>query len=456
MIGHHNNGQMRLFTASSLEDMVPANHILRKCHAVLDFSSFIHDVEGLYSKDQGRPSIDPEVMMRLILSGFLLGIRHDRRLVAEAQVNLGIRWFIGLGFEDPIPNHSTISRTRDRWGKRIFYKFFLDIVKQCLDAGLINANTVHIDSTLIRASVSWNRVKSVTVKHVKNLLREDELNLKADRKKKTEYICESDPDATLATSSAVKIPEPSYKQHNVVCDNGIIVKTEMTTGCVHEGHKLMEHIDDVEEITGQTVCEVTADKGYSSAANYASCEEMNICALIPTKDIKKKTEFQFDSWHEHVICPKGKVFSKFSEKRGARIYAIDPKICGNCDLKEKCFGKNKTKSITILDGHEALARARRKKATGWTKEEKKMYKRHWTYVEGVHGEMKEQHCMRRANLRGLEKVSIQGYLAACAVNIKRLIKGIIGNGRISLSIPAIFLLTKLFNPPIMKLRRIAG
>ena len=426
MIGRKQFRHPELFTFCDFEKIVPKGHILRKIDAVVDFSWLIEEVEKYYSEDNGRPSVDPEVIMRLMLAGFLLGIRHDRELMREAQVNMAIRLFIGYGIGDELPDHSTLSRTRARWGESVFHKFFLVTVKQCTDAGLVNANTVHIDSTLVRASVSWNKVKKVIRKHVKGVGRVNEEYTESG-KEEAKYICESDPDATLATSSSVKIPEPSYKQHNAVCDNGIIVDTMMTTGSSHEGHNLMEHIDNVEENTGQTVHEVTGDKGYSSAANYAACEEAGMCALITPPDVKKISEFQFDGWNEVLICPKGKKFSRYREVEGAREYILDGKKCSKCEHRDKCYKKNKTRKVRISDNYESLLRARRKKAKGWSDVEKEMYKRHWTFIEGVHGEMKERHCLRRAVRRGLWNMEIQGFFAALAVNLKRLAKGVLGD-----------------------------
>lgn len=463
MLGRKEIRHPELFTFCDFKEIVPERHILRRVDKAVDFSWLLEEVEGLYSDGQGRPSVDPEVIMRLMLAGVLLGIRHDRALMVEAQVNMAIRLFIGFGINDELPDHSTLSRTRARWGKGVFQKFFLNTVRQCVDAGLVNASAIHVDSTLVRASVSWKRVKKVIKGHVEGVYRANKENSESvkeggekKKKQKFDYTCESDPDATLATSSSVKIPEPSYKQHNAVCDNGIIVDTMMTTGSVHEGHKLMEHIDNVEENTGQTVLEATADKGYSSAANYASCEEKNVCATIPPKHNIKPNEFQFDAWNELVICPAGKKFSQFREGDGVRIYTIDPKRCGNCERRAKCFGKKKTKNVRVPDNYEALLRARRKKAKGWTDAEKQTYKRHWTYVEGVHGEMKEQHCLRRAARRGLWNMEIQGYFAALSVNLKRLAKGVLGDISDILPFLGFFRLWRPLNRRTPKLIRIAG
>ena len=112
--------QPELFVAGSLRELLPDDHILVRVDRVLDLSWLRAEVAELYSADNGRPGIDPEVAVRLMLAGFLLGRVHDRRLMREAQVNLAIRWFIGYGLHEPLPDHSSLTRIRQRWGAERF------------------------------------------------------------------------------------------------------------------------------------------------------------------------------------------------------------------------------------------------------------------------------------------------------------------------------------------------
>ena len=118
---------------------------------------------GLYCDGNGRPGIDPEVAVRLMLAGFLLGIVHDRRLMREAQVNIAIRWFAGYGLHEGLPDHSSLTRIRQRWGPGRFRRIFERTVKACLDARIAKGEIVHIDASLIRADVSW---ESLAVRYV--------------------------------------------------------------------------------------------------------------------------------------------------------------------------------------------------------------------------------------------------------------------------------------------------
>jgi transposase len=138
-----------------LRDVLPDDHVLVRVDGVLDLSWLHDEIAGLYDAAAGRPSIDPEVAVRLMLAGFLLGIVHDRRLLREAQVNLAIRWFCGYGLHEALPDHSSLTRIRQRWGAERFRRIFERTVRACVDAKIAKGEVVHVDASLIRADVSW-------------------------------------------------------------------------------------------------------------------------------------------------------------------------------------------------------------------------------------------------------------------------------------------------------------
>ncbi|GGC72636.1 hypothetical protein GCM10011504_57720 [Siccirubricoccus deserti] len=142
--------------AGSLRDLIPDDHVLARVDRVLDLSWLRAEVRHLYAADGvGRPGIDPEVAVRLMLAGFLLGIAHDRRLLREAQVNIAIRWFAGYGLHEALPDHSSLTRIRQRWGAELFRQIFTRTVRACVDARIARGEVLHIDATLIRADVAW-------------------------------------------------------------------------------------------------------------------------------------------------------------------------------------------------------------------------------------------------------------------------------------------------------------
>jgi transposase len=134
MLGRKERDQLELYMCGSLRDLVPDDHVLVKVDGVLDLSWLHEEVAELYAAGFGRPGIDPEVAVRLMLAGFLLGIVHDRRLMREAQVNIAIRWFIGFGLHEALPDHSSLTRIRQRWGAERFRTIFERTVKVCVAA----------------------------------------------------------------------------------------------------------------------------------------------------------------------------------------------------------------------------------------------------------------------------------------------------------------------------------
>ena len=136
---------------------------------MLDLSWLRDEVAELYAPGVGRPGIEPEAAVRLMLAGFLLGVVHDRRLMREAQVNLAIRWFAGYGLNQRLPDHSSLTHIRQRWGAERFRRVFERTVRDCMKAGIAKGEVVHVDASLIRADVGW---ESLVVRHVGGRRRE--------------------------------------------------------------------------------------------------------------------------------------------------------------------------------------------------------------------------------------------------------------------------------------------
>ena len=185
---------------------------LVRVDGVLDLGWLSTEVGGLYCPDNGRAGIDPEVAVRLMLAGFLLGIVHDRRLMREAQVNLAIRWFVGYALHEALPDHSSLTRIRQRWGEGVFRHIFTRVVRQCQAAGLVTAETVHIDASLIRADVSMD---ALVARHLDAVEEASDIERTDRGTGKYKKLCRTDPDATMATSSKAPL-RPAYKQHTSV------------------------------------------------------------------------------------------------------------------------------------------------------------------------------------------------------------------------------------------------
>jgi transposase len=428
VIGTQDRWQEDLFVAGPLSSLIPDDHVLKQVDKVLDLSWLRREVADCYSETLGRPSIDPESALRLMLAGYFQGIIHDRKLMREAQVNLAIRWFAGFRLHEKLPEHSSLTKIRQRWGPERFKKVFQKTVQMCIDAGLVNGETVHIDSTLIRADVGW---ESLTTEYADKTLKENRLEDNdsecISRTGKAKKRSTTDPDATLTTSSRNSRMEPSFKQHTVVDDRcGVVLDVETTTGESSEGKQLLNQIKCTEQTTGRKIMTATADMAYAHTENYSNLERQRIEAVIPVQTMTTKSRsipihrFKYDSKNKIVRCPRGKILRLSSRTENGWVYRAANKDCSACPLKSRCISLTaKVRIVLITDGYESLLRARRR----WQKRDETMrdkYKRHKWRVEGVHGEAKTQHGLRRAVRRGLENVSIQVYITAAVMNLKRL------------------------------------
>lgn len=211
MLGRKERDQLELFISGSLRHLIPDDHVLARVDRVLELSWLRQEVADCYCLDDGRPGIDPEVAVRLMLAGLLTGIVHDRKLMREAQVNIAIRWFIGYGLHKKLPDHSSLTRIRQRWGEERFRKIFKRTVESCLAAKIATGEIVHIDASLIRANVSW---ESLVERHVAGVLAENEVTDDEIEKERTgrqsgkcKKVSKTDPDATMARRRS--IPKPA-------------------------------------------------------------------------------------------------------------------------------------------------------------------------------------------------------------------------------------------------------
>ena len=372
---------------------------------VLDLSWLHDEVADLYCADNGRPGIDPEVAVRLMLAGFLLGIVHDRRLMREAQVNLAIRWFVGYGLHEVLPDHSSLTRIRQRWGAERFRRIFDHTVQACMAAKIATGEIVHIDASLIRADVSW---ESLVERHVEKVDRanrspdEEEGQKKGRPTGKFKKVSTTDPDATMATSARNRRLEPAYKQHAAVDDvRGVILDVDVTTGEVNEGQVVEERVDATMMTTGVAITTMTADAGYAYAKVYGAMERRGIDAIIPTKadpirNAVPLRRFKFDPRRDIVKCPRGKILRPGKIDRYGRFFTARVRDCRPCPLAALCLSKGRTaRTVMISSDYPALLRARRRRDR-WSAEDQRLYRRHRWRSEGFHGEAKTWHGLARA------------------------------------------------------------
>lgn len=432
MLGRKERDQLELFITGSLRQLIPDDHILVRVDAVLDLSWLRSEIADLYCADNGRPGIDPEVAVRLMLAGFLLGVVHDRRLMREAAVNIAIRWFTGYGLHEALPDHSSLTRIRQRWGAERFRRIFERTVQACVAAKIATGEVVHVDASLIRAHVSWD---SLAVRHVEavadaNL---DEALRDSRQSGKFKKVCVTDPDASMATNGRNRRLEPAYKQHTAVDDvAGVVVDVEVSTGEENEGMAVAGRLDAIAGTTGTPICIATMDAGYAYAKVFKALEDRAIEAIVPAKaeprpgKVIPTRRFKFDPRHNIARCPRGKILRpKGKPHRGFQYFHASSRDCSVCPLRTRCLSPSRYSRVVVFNlNHPSLLRARRKRLA-WSNREQRLYQRHRWRVEGVHGEAKTWHGLARAVRRGLDNMRIQAFLTAAAINLKRLAAALI-------------------------------
>src|SRR5438045_3225824 len=237
MMGQHDRSEA-LFYYFRLEDQVPETHLLRLIDTHIDFSFVREQLKGSYS-DTGRPSIDPELLLRIVLIGYLYGISSERKLVEELRMHLAWRWFTGLGFDQEIPHHSTFSKNRHgRFHEsKLFEQMFQRIVAQCLEVGLVRGDKLSVDGTFVEANASKEsripREQVAEAAQVNRTVREWLTELEAQNPVEEpthsqDKVSTTDPDSTYATKGGTPARMGYYNNYLVDNHSCIIVGVQAT------------------------------------------------------------------------------------------------------------------------------------------------------------------------------------------------------------------------------------
>ena len=436
--------QQQEFEMVSMESLVPAGHLLRKIDGVVDFS-FIHErVRHLYSENNGRPALEPVVLFKLLLLGYLYGVRSERQLMREVEVNVAYRWFLGLRLRDKVPDASTLSQNRRRRfaESTIYQEIFDEIVLLAMKKGLASGAVLYTDSTHLKASANKNKfdLAEVAVKPQEYLaaldaaISEDRaahgkraLKQQAETEPETRQIkvSRTDPDSGYM----VRDGKPKgffYLDHRTVDGrHAIITDTYATPATVHDSVPYLRRLDRQRERFGFSIQAAGIDAGYATAAVTKGLEERNIYGVIgyrrPTHrdGYFYKREFRYDETLDVYLCPNGQLLNdRTTNREGYRQYHSDAKQCGNCPMRHKCTQSSKaTKVVTrhVWESSRERIDQHRLHRVG-----KRIYKRRKETVERSFADAKQLHGHRYARMRGLSKVQQQCLLAATAQNIKKI------------------------------------
>jgi transposase len=427
----------------SIEALVPAGHLLRKIDSAVDFS-FIHErVKHLYCEDNGRPALEPVVLFKLLLLGYLYGVRSERQLMREVEVNVAYRWFLGLRLRDKVPDASTLSQNRRRRFSEstIYQEIFDEIVELAVKKGLASGTVLYTDSTHLKANANKNKydVAEVQVKPQEYLASLDAAVIedraahgKAPLKDKpaepeTRQIKVSRTDKD--SGYMVRDGKPKgffYLDHRTVDGrHAIITDSYATPATVHDSVPYLGRLDRQRERFGFSIRAVGVDAGYAAAAITQGLEERNLYGVIgyraPTHrdGYFYKREYRYDEKLDVYICPNGQLLSyRTTNREGYRQYHSDSELCRNCPVRNQCTeSRSHTKVVTrhVWEASKERIDQHRLQKIG-----KRIYKRRKETVERSFADAKQLHGHRYARMRGLAKVQQQCLLAATAQNIKKI------------------------------------
>ena len=442
MMGQSNRSES-LFYYFKLEDHIPEHHLLRLIDRTIDLGFIRAKMETFYSRT-GRPSIDPEVLLRMMLIGYLYGITSERRLVEEVKMHLAYRWFTGLGFDQEIPDHSTFSKNRHGRFKEagLFRDLFQEIVQRCIKEGLVEGKNLSVDGTLVAADASrYSRIPreqlaeaakvSQTVKEYleelenKNPVIDEEVETPPSRTKEQNTVSTTDPDATWA----VKHGQSSMAYFdNYLIDNKsrVILGAEATPALFSQEVVAAKHLVEQVESLGLHPESLGADKAYGSGAFLDWLFKKNIKPHIPVIERAHQThghfmkeQFSYDKEQDVFYCPQRLPlrFRGLNRQSQMRVYSSTPKQCQGCPKKKLCTPGAYRK--LVVHWHEGA----REKARALVGTEEYALSRRMRYrIESLFAELKHQLGLRKVRLRRLWNVSEQFLMAAAVQNIKRLIK----------------------------------
>ena len=426
-----------------MEDMVPTDHLLRKVDAAIDFNHLYDFVGELYCKDNGRPSVDPMVLFKIVLIQHLFGIPSLRRTMAEIQVNIAYRWFLGYALSDELPHFSTVSYNfRHRYSDQTVEQMFEWILTEASRAGCLSPEAVYIDSTHIKANANVNRkikkqVPVAAARYKEELFLEinrdreehgkppfkDDGNQPPEEKEIT--VSTTDPDSGMFCKDEHKRCF-AYKAHTACDDHGFVLDVVVTEGNVNDSVAFHPLYDRLTERYAQMQV-VIADAAYKTPYICKRIFEDN--RVISTAYKCPQTmkgghewyKYVYDEYYDSVICPQYHTLHYTTTNRdGYREYKSRSYVCTDCPTRNKCTHSKsceKTVLLHVWRNYVELAEEVR-----YIPKYKALYEKRKEKIERVFADAKEKYGMRYTLYRGLCAVSKWVRLKFAAMNLKKLAK----------------------------------
>ena len=439
MMGRQKSDQSQLFYLFNLEARIPACHLLRRINPVVSriLADLREKLEPFYS-EIGRPSIDPELMIRMLIVGYCYGIRSERRLCEEIELHLAYRWFCRLDLDDKVPDHSTFSVNRHGRFREsdAFRQVFDGVVRACMDAGLVKGEGFAVDASVMEADASryhgvtpeeadWSAPERQTRAVAEFLGALDDDDSTADRKP-PKVISLSDP-CSAWTAKANKRVQFGYGLNYLIdIENAVIVDVEATPARTYdEVSAARTMIERTEQRVGLKPRRLAADTAYGTGKFLGWLADAGIAPQIPVwdKSARKdgtfsRSDFTFDRERDVYVCPAGKLLKttgSIGDDHALR-YLASKRDCDACPLKPQCCPNMLFRKVTrdINEDARDLARAlMRTPEFDRSRDERKK-------VEMRFAHLKTHHRFERMRLRGLSGARDEFHLAAIVQNLKTL------------------------------------
>ena len=448
------NGMQLKVHCITIEDLVPADSLFRKIDELIDFS-FIHDeVKHLYSAKMGRPSIDPVVLVKYLLIGFLEGISSERKLEQKIRVNNEYRWFIGLDLDEKVPDHSTISQLRRRKlnGTDLFRKIFERVLTICLERGLADGALVLTDSTHVKANASkkseikmqiekeaaayWERLNRYEEIERQKLESEGKIKPKKHRQKAEtkpkiieKTVSKTDPESGRLNRPG-KPEGMHYLDHQSIdAKNGIIVDVAVTPGNENDCTPYLSRIEHIKKIVD--IKSVAVDSAYDNSLIHKGLNECGITIFTPKKAISDtsktdfgRTDFSYNEAKDMFVCPNGKTLVlrrlQRNESSVTREYKANTKDCKTCPYREKCLTPSQSCRRIQVNIFEEIVRKHHE--NDGSPEYKAALRKRAIWSEGSFAAQKRTHNLRQIFRRGIDAAETHCLLSATALNLKRMVK----------------------------------
>jgi transposase len=440
-MGRKKTPQPKLFYERiNLEKRIRKDHILRMINQVIDFDFIYQEVKHLYGVN-GNVSVPPPTILKMMLLLILYNVRSERELMETIPERLDWLWFLGCDLDDEIPNHSVLSKARNRWGVQAFQSFFDRIVFQCVEAGLVDGTKLFMDSSMVQADASNNSV--VNQEDIKRYLKKsyrlfeqrlekekadsdnNDLDPPKSGKANEKYFSTTDPDASVHRQGGRS--KLKYKVHrNIDEKNEIITATTVSTGSVNEAHLLKFLLESHERTTAIKPETCVADSKYGIIDNYLACYDLGIKSHFESyekthrgsgrqKGIFAKEEFVYNPEADVFICPEGKELRRrrFSKQRRQWEYTASLSVCRKCSFFSKCTRSNTGRT---LKRHERQNELDIMLSQAESKESKKDIRTRQHLMERSFARS-GRYGFKRARWRRLWRIKIQELLTASLQNI---------------------------------------